>query len=268
MSGEARTDAFMLGSATIMLGAQADLMNLTTDNSIGLVKNVTLKTTPGFTDLTQGVKNTLVYSVMTSNQSTLDGEVYEYTAKNLSYALGLDGSQVTTAPAATDVTTAVADPVAPALTVADLVVTDTANLTVGAYAIVQIGTADQIFVRKIAAIDGGTKTVTFDSGFPVGIPVGSTVRQMNVIAVGSLDDQPFMSCKVVGTLANGEEIVILLPKVRITSGLSMGFKTDNFDNIPLTLAIYDLVSTDANYVMFQSVGPNQRPAKAMMLAGK
>jgi hypothetical protein len=251
-----------------MLGKQADLMNLTTDHSIGLVKNVTMKTTPGFTDLTQGVKNTLVYSVMTSNQTMVDGEVYEYTARNLSYALGLDGSEVVAAPAATTVATGLAAPVAPALTAAEVVMADVANLTAGEYATIQVGTADQIFVRKIVSIDAGTKTVTFASGFPVAIPVGATVRQMNVIAVGSLDDQPYMACKIVGTLANGDEVVLLLPKVRVTSGLSMGFKTENFDNIPLQLQIYDLVATDPNYAMFQDVGPSGRPAKAMLLAAQ
>ena len=40
MAGEAKTDSFMLGAATVMIGAMADLYDLNpTDHSIGLVKN-------------------------------------------------------------------------------------------------------------------------------------------------------------------------------------------------------------------------------------
>lgn len=265
MSGEAKTAAFMLGTATLMFGAQADLMNLTTDNSIGLVKNVTLKSAPSFTDLTQGVKNTLVYSVMTANDITLDGEMYEYTGQNLSYAMGLDGSSVVAMTVASTVLTGIAAPTPPALSTASLVLAASGGTSFTAldYITVQVGSADQIFVRKI--LSKSTDTLTLDSGFPVAIPVGSAVRKMNVVAVGSVADQPFLSCKVVGTMANGDEVVILLPKVRIVSGISLAFKTDKFDFIPLQLKIYDLVSTDANYTMFQTVGPQGQPAKAMLL---
>ncbi len=265
MAGEARSDAFMLGTATVMLGPVADLMNLSTEQSIGLVKNVTLKTTPGFTELTQGVKNTLVYSVMTSNQTMVDGEMYEYTGRNLSYAAGLDGSSIEAAESSTGVTAALAAPVAPALTLAEVAVTSAAGLAEGDTVFVQVGSADQVMVRKVVEVDG--LNVTFDTGFPVGIPIGSKVRKVNVIAIGSLEDTPFLACKIVGTMANGDEVAVLLPKVRVTSGISLGFKTDNFDNMPLQLTIYDLVSTDPFYEYFQSVGPSGRPAKAMLLSG-
>lgn len=268
MAGEAKTDAFMLGTATVMLGAQADLMNLNTENSLGLMKNVVLKTTPGFTNLTQGVKNTLVYSVMTSNQSAVEGEMYEYTSKNLSYAAGLDGSTVTPLDVTGTVDTALAAPVAPALTsaVLSLGVGEGADFAAGDYAFVQVGTQDQVMIRKVVSV--ASDDVTFSSGFPIAIPVGTTVRKVNVIAIGSLEDQPYLACKIVGTMANGDEVVILLPKVRLSSGISLGFKTDNFDHIPFTLEIFDLVATDPNYTMFQSVGPQGKPAKAMLLAAK
>lgn len=268
MAGEARTDAFMLGTATIMLGAMADLMQLGVANSIGLVKNVTNKSTPGFTDLTQGVKNTLVYSVMTANDVMIDGEMYEYTGKNLSYALGLNGSSVEPTTVASAVATAITAPTAPAVTAAAVTVTTGAGatFTAGDMVFVQVGSADQVFPRKVLSI--ATDTLTLDYGFPVGIPVGAVVRKVNVVAIGSLEDQPYLSCKIVGTMANGDEIVLLIPKVRITSGISLAFKTDKFDFIPLQLKVYDLVSTDPFYTMFQTVGPQGEPAKAMLLTPK
>lgn len=267
MAGEARSDAFMLGAATVMLGPQADLLNLeVSKHSIGLVKNVAVKTAPGFTELTQGVKNTLVASVMTANKATVDGEMFEYTAKNMSYALGLDGTSVVAAATATTVSTAIVAPTPPALTAATLSVTSATGIVANDYIAVYAGAEDQIFIKKVVSI--ATNTLTLDSGFPVAIPLNAKVQKMNVVAIGSLDDQPYLSCKIVGTLANGDEVIILLPKVRVTSGLSVAFKTDSFDNIPLQMDIYDLVSTDPNYAMFQTVGPQQKPAKAMLLAAK
>lgn len=265
MAGEAKSDTFMLGTATVMLGPQADLMNLNTQHSVGLVKNVGLKTAPSFTELTQGVKAQLVYSVMTGNKVTIEGEVYEYTGANMSYAAGLDGSEVTPSTVSSTVKTALAAPVAPALTSASLEVVDATGIADGDYVTIQVGSSDQVMVRKVVDSDTATDVLTLDSGLPIGVPIGATVQKVNVIPVGSLDDQPFLSCKIVGTAANGDEMVLLLPKVKITSGLSLAFKTDNFDHIPFGLDVFDLVATDPNYAMFQTVGPNGGPAKAMLL---
>lgn len=265
MAGEAQSDAFLLGSATVMLGPQAELMNLNTAHSIGLVKNIAVKTTPGYTDLTQGVKNTLVYSVMTSNKAMVDGEMYEFTSRNVGYALGIDGSGLTPTQVKGTVDVALAAPTAPALTAAVVSVGtgEGADFSVGDTCFIRVGGNDQVMVRKITSIT--TDDLTFATGFPIGIPVGSVVEKVNVLAIGSLAEQPFLSCKIVGKMANGDDVAILIPKVKVTSGLSVAFKTDNFDNIPLQLEIYDLVATDPNYTMFQTVGVTGGPAKAMLL---
>lgn len=267
MAGEAKTSAFMLGTATVMLGAMADLMTLNDTHSVGLVKNATFKSTPGFTDLTQGVKNQLVYSVMTSNDVGVTAEMYEYTSKNLSYSAGLDGSKIVAAPAGTTVKTAVAAPVDPATEGPTAVVLDAdGGIVAGDYVFITPAGTQNVLIRKAANFDGATKTITLDKGLPVALPIASTVRKVNVIALGSTDDQPYLAAKIVGTLANGDTVALLLPKVRVSSGLSMGFKTDNFDNMPLELKVFDQVATDPFFAMFQSVGPNKKPAKAMLMA--
>lgn len=263
MAGLAQTEAFALGSATVMIGAMADLMSLDNAQSIGLVKNIAIKSAPSFTDLTQGVKNTLVSSVMTGNDVTVEGEVYEYTARNISYNAGLDGTSLVTPTAknmpgvVTSATTLTLDP------------TDAAKLTAGAEGVgdlvmVQSGTDDQVMIRRVSVVSSGL--VTIDPALPVSFVVSSAIKvsRCNNVAVGSQADQPFLACKIVGTMANGDEIVILLPKIRITSGLSVAFKTDNFDNMPLAMKLYDLVTTDTFYSMFQKIGPEGRPAKAML----
>lgn len=248
MAGEAKTNAFMLGTATLMLGPQSELFDLNVDeHSVGMAKNVTMKSSPGFTELTQGVKNTLVYSVMTSNKVTVDAEVYEYTGKNLAYSVGLDGSAIAPTTAVGQVGTEYTTGVSLILEAGD-----GTNFAVNDWISVQVGADDQVFVRKVSA--KATDTLTIDSALPITIPVGATVKKLNIIGVGSKADQPFLSAKIVGTIADGSEIAILIPKVRITSGASLAFKNDGYDNIPMQLAVYDLVNTDPHYATFKDIG--------------
>ena len=242
MAGEAKTSAFMLGTATVMIGAQSDLFSLAPDtHSIGLVKNFTMTSEPGYTDLTQGVKNQIVYSVMTSNTVRTQMEVYEYTSKNISYALGLNGNALSAQTTATTLSAAYA-------TGTSITVTSAAGLTVGDSIQVQEGSDDKTFFRRITAI--ASNVLTLNAALPVGVANGSAVRKVNAIDIGSKLEQPFLSAKIVGSLADGTEIGILIPKIRITNGFTMGFVTDNYGNLPFEFTVYDLVSTDPNFSEF------------------
>lgn len=247
MAGEAKSNAFMLGAATVMIGAPADLFDLNpADHSIGLVKGFTLTSEPGYTDLTQGVKNTLAYSVMTSNSVRAQMEVYEYTSKNLTYALGLNGATVS---AQTTVSTA-----AVAINALDTDVTveagDGSGFSVGDWIMIQEGTGDKVYTRKLTGVV--TDTLSFDEALPKAMVAGSTVRLMNAIGVGSKDEQPFLAAKIVGTLANGDEMTVLIPKMRITNGFTLGFQTDNYGNLPFEFTVFDLVASDPNYSKFDN----------------
>jgi len=243
MAGEAKTNSFMLGSATVMIGPQADLFTLApSTHSIGLVKNFTASGEPQYTDLTQGVKNTIVASVMTSNRIRAQMEVYEYTAKNIAYALGLNGSTLT--PISTSTTTSAAI----TANATSITVTSATGLVIGDWIMIQEGTDDKVFYRKIQNLV--TNTVTLNAAIPVALATGCTVQKVNVIDVGSTADQPYLSAQVVGSLADGTEIGLYIPKLRITAGFSLGFTTDNFGNLPLEFTMYDLTSDDTNYALF------------------
>ncbi len=249
MPGTAQTNKFMLGTATVMVGPTADLYDLNpTDHSIGLVKNFSVTSEPTYTELTQGVQNELVYSVMTSNPVRASMEVYEYTSRNLHYALGLDGSAITEL----TVTTAVNG----AVTALDdqLVVDSATGLAVGDYIMIIKGSEDDFVVRKISAITGTTLTVSVD--LPA-IPDNSVVRKVTRTDVGAVENQPFFSAKIAGTLADGTEMVILIPKVRVTKGFNLAFSSDQFVNLPFEFSVYDLVNTDDFYAEFDG-------AKAMI----
>lgn len=252
MAGEAKTSSFMLGSATVMLGPMASLFDLTpAANSIGLVKNFTMTAEASYTDLSQGVKNQIVYSVMTGNVVKASMEVYEYTSQNLAYALGLDGSGIAPMSQQTTLSTAVAGTTgSPA---ASIQVTSAAGLAMGDWIMIQEGTDDRATVRQITAIS--TNTLTLNAGIKRAIPLaGTTVFKVNAIGIGNKQDQPFLSAKVVGSLADGTEVALLIPKLRITNGFTLGFKSDGYGNLPMQFTLYDQVSTDPHFAAFQNVG--------------
>lgn len=243
MAGEAKTSAFMLGTATVMIGAQADLFDLNAaDHSIGLVKNFRVTAEPSYTDLTQGVRNQVVYSVMTQNIVRASMEAYEYTAKNIAYALGLEGSGFAAQTVNTTLTAGAL------LGDTQVTVDDETGFSVGDWVLIQDGSEDQVYSRKLTAV--ALNTLTFAEGLPKAVASGATVRKASVIDVGSKTEQPFLSAKIVGTLADGTEVALLCPKIRITNGFSVGFTTENFDNLPYEFTFYDLVATDPNYAHF------------------
>lgn len=265
MAGEARSDNFMLGTATLMLGPLARLMALGLDDSVGLVKNVKVMSEPANAELTQGVRNSLVYSVLTGNPVTMSGEVYEYSLKNLLYSASLDGSAFSLAvAAATTVATAYVAPTGgAALGAVTLPVTDASNIAAGDNIAVQVGARDQVFTRRV--ISKATNTLTLDYGFPVAIGVGAPLKKVTVAAIGTQDEPPFLAAKLIGELANGQVITLLVPKVKITSGLNLAFQTDNFQNMPWEIKVYDQLPTDPFYADFATASPQGRLAKAKMV---
>lgn len=94
-AGSAKSELFNVGAATVMIGPKDEVLDLVPEkHSIGLVKNFTFSSNDQYLDLTQGVRNTVVYTVKTGSEVTASMEVYEYTAKNLAYALGLEGFEL------------------------------------------------------------------------------------------------------------------------------------------------------------------------------
>jgi len=243
-NGEAQTSTFMLGTATVMLGATTDLFDLNPeDHSIGLVKNFRTTAEPAYTELTQGVRNQVVYSVMTGNVVKASMEAFEYTSKNLAYSLGLEGSGMAAQTVATTLTATAS--------VSDTTVTvdDETGFVAGDYVLIQDGTGDKIHVRKLTVV--GVGQLDFAQALPKALPIGATVRKSNVIGIGAKTEQPFLSAKVVGSLADGTEMVILCPKIRITNGFSLGFTTEGFDNLPYEWSFFDQITTDPHYAEFE-----------------
>lgn len=262
MAGEAKTTALMLGTATVMLGDPADLFDFApSTHSIGLVKNFNLTVDQSYTELTQGVQNQVVFSVKTGNKVMATMEAYEYTGKNLTYALGMEGFS-----AAAEVTASTT--VVSATTTALTVVSST-GIIAGKYIKIQTGTNDQVFVRKVVNVSiSGTPAVHIITvaELPSAPAAGATVAKMNVIPLSptSSCNDTFVAAKIVGTLADCSEVVILLPKVKVTKGFNLAFNSNDFQNMPLELTVYDLLSSDDHYAAFAEFGN----ASAMLLTPK
>lgn len=249
MYGLAMSNKFMLGAATLLIGPQADMFNLTrASHSVGLIKNFALTAEPTYTDLSQGVKNTVVYSVMTGHQARASAELYEYSARNLSYTAQLNGATMVTQ---TNIETTLSAAVvgssgSPATTIT---VTSATGLAVGEWILIQDPTTpDDAVFRKITTI--ATNTITTNPNIQRNLANGSTVRRVNFVEVGSKQEQPFFSAVVHGILANGDEVSIGLPKVRVTNGLNLSFQTNDYGNMPIELGIYDLTPSDPHYAIF------------------
>lgn len=260
MAGEAKTNAFLLSTATVMIGPTADLFKLhPASHSIGLVKNFQMIAEPSYTELTQGVKNNIVFSTLTSNPVRCSMEAYEFTAKNLAYGLGLDGSSLdlVAAPLLTNASIAAAATTALLADAGDT----SEDFTAGTWVMIQEAGSDRVHVAKLsgnATHATGVTTLTF-TGFPtpadVTFAAGSKVFRVNRIDVGSKAEQPFLGAKIIGILPEGNKpIAILIPKIRITKGFALAFQSDQYGNLPFEFTPYELVSTDTFYSEFVDKG--------------
>ncbi len=249
MAGEAQSINFAVGTATIMVGDPADLRDFRPEtHSLGLVKNVKIMAEASYIQLTQGIRNEVVHSIKTGEPVSMGAEIYEYNAKNWNYALGFSGYDVTVQPAVHYVTTAVAgSPLGTSTFDVDAV----AGLTVGDYVNVQVGnTSDSVIPRRIT----GTTSTTVTLDAPIknqAIPVGAAIRKVNIIPVGRQSEQPFLAAKIVGTMADQVEVVIEIPKLRITKGFDLTFQTSDYANMPFEFTCYAQVPTDAQYARFK-----------------
>lgn len=257
MAGEAKTAQFLLSDATVMIGPVADLMNLNPDeHSIGLVKNFSITGEPSYTALTQGVKNEEVYSVMTDNPITASMEVYEFTSKNIAYGLGLDGADFTLETPASYAISADADTADTAVDISSP--TDiSSKFPTGCWVSLQSADpdkADHVHIAQVSSVSYTDTTLTVNFvGYPLpeDFKTGAKLTRVVDIPVGSKDNQPFLSAKIVGILPESNQpITILIPKLRVTKGFTLAFQSDNYGNLPYEFKPYAQVATDPNYSKF------------------
>lgn len=252
MPGAAKTKSFMLSTATVMIGPQADLHKLNpADHSVGLTKNFQMAADPTFVDLTQGIKNTVVMSVKNGEGIRASFEVYEYTLRNFAYAAGLDASGTGYEPIDTIWVTSTNIATNNTVTVASDI---TSTLAVGDYVFLQDGVDDKVHIAKVASrtFSAGVTTVVFAAGYEVKagqtFPTGSRLGKVKRLDLGGNSAHVEMAAKVVGLLPkDNAPFTILFPRMKVTRGLAAAFQTDNFGNLPFEIMPYNGVTGDPFY---------------------
>lgn len=257
------TDQFNIGVATVMVGKPEDVLTLTPEaNSIGLIKNFSLTSETNEVTLTQGLRNTIVDSQVTSVTTQATFEVYEYTASNLAYAAGLDGAKFSMRGEYKLGAAITGGSSATSVILKD--VPSTQVLPAGTVLAIQCSNEkmyDKVYLAKIASSEAtdGDLTITLESAIPAGwdFAEGDKVFVVNPIPVGGDEAQPYFGIKIVGVLPNGNEpFTLIFPKAKITSGLTINFTTDNYSSMPFEVTPYDLTSSDAMFDEFKKYNSN------------
>ena len=249
--GVAKTNKFVLSTATVMIGAMADLHKLNpADHSIGLVKNFQLNYEPGFVELGQGITNQIVSSVKNQENLTAAMEVYEFSQRNIAYAAGLDASGIAFDPISLTYPVSAASTSNTIKAGTDL----SAVIVPGDYIFIQKTGEDVVHIAKVltSAFATGTTTITFATGYDmaatVSFGVGDRFGKVKKVNIGGTAIQPNMAAKVVGLLPEtGDPYTILFPKIKITRGLGISFANDNFSNLPFEFTPYAGIPGDAFY---------------------
>lgn len=255
MPGLARTDKMLLSTATVMIGAVADLHKLNVaEHSIGLVKNVSVSSDPGFIELSQGITNDVVMSVKNADTVRLGMEVYEFTLRNLAYGAGLDGSDVSFDTVAM-VHVSKTAPTTTSFTVLGNVIT---NYAAGDFIYMQKGDSDYVHIAKVLTAVFTTDTlITVAAGYEIpaalGFGIGTNIGKVKRITLGGDVNQPEVSAKIVGLLPKtNQPLTILIPKAKITRGFSLSFQSENFANMPFELSPYAGIPSDPFYSEYGS----------------
>lgn len=257
------TDQFNIGVATVMVGKPEDVLTLTPEaNSIGLIKNFSLTSETNEVTLTQGLRNTIVDSQVTSVTTQATFEVYEYTASNLAYAAGLDGAKFSMRGEYKLGAAITGGSSATSVILKD--VPSTQVLPAGTVLAIQCSNEkmyDKVYLAKVASSEAtdGDLTITLESAIPAGwdFTEGDKVFVVNPIPVGGDEAQPYFGIKIVGVLPNGNEpFTLIFPKAKITSGLTINFTTDNYSSMPFEVTPYDLTSSDAMFDEFKKYNSN------------
>lgn len=246
--GTAKTDKFLIGTCSVLIGALGDPAALTEENSIGLVKDVTLEFTPTFTDLQQGIQNKPIFSVKTGNDTRVTGSSFEFTDRNLAYAAGLNGDEVETI-TGTPYTISAASGTGGTVTLTVDTPASPVALVNGDDVVIH-GPSFSVIAKVTDASGVGSGSLVVEGNWSASVTAGSKVTKVNVLALGKQEKPEYLSAKLIAELPNGDVAVILIPKGQFTSGLAMAFSTSDFSNLNMEFKPMGLLQSDTAYAEY------------------
>lgn len=254
--GSAVGNGFVLNEATLMLGALGSAKDLTeAEHSIGLFKNLAIANDKTFVPLQQGLTQDTVHNQKTTDNWTISGNGYEYNPRTIMYSLGQDGYTVD--PLAPRVRHSVTAPAA--VGTDELTLDATTGVAVGDWIILypQVGDNNGL-AYKIEAI--ATNVVTLDRDLVAPVAVGDEIVKSTLINTNdptSCSGAKYFSAKIVSSDVNCNPIILIAPKVQVTSGMNLAFGSTDYANIAYQLTAMALTKQDAGYEEYVAHGKSK-----------
>ena len=254
--GSALGDGFVLNEATLMIGPLGSALDLTEEeHSFGLFKNMALTNDKTYQPLTQGVRQDVVHQTLTSDNWTLAGNGYEYNPRTIMYALGQAGYT--------------ADPTAPRVKVTLTAPTAVAESTITVDATTGLAADDWIILSPINGNTDGlaykiksiaANVITLDRPLVSAVAVGDKAVKSTLIMTNDIEScsgANYYSAKIVSADVNCNPIVIIAPKVQITSGLNLTFGVSDYSNMNFQATPMALTRKDAGYDWYVAQGKSK-----------
>ena len=254
--GAAIGNGFVLNEATLMLGPLGSALDLTEEeHSVGLFKNLAVANDKTYQPLTQGTTQEIVHQVVTGNNWTISGNGYEYNPRTIMYALGQEGFVVdptaarlrfkVTAPAAIGENSITVEPIV-GIAVGDWVVLNS-----------KLGNNDGLAYRVLTVAAG---VLTFDRDLVVAVAVNDEVVKSTLINTNNPDvcsGVSYFSAKIVSADVSCNPIVLIAPKIQVTSGLNLAFGSADYSNIAYQLTPMALTRQDLGYDLYRAHGKSK-----------
>ena len=254
--GGALGDGFVLNEATLMIGALGSALDLTeAEHSVGLFKNLAIANDKTFQPLQQGVNQDTVHNQKTTDNWTISGNGYEYNPRTIMYALGQSGFSAD--PLATRVRLGIT--VAATIGTDELTLAATTGLAAGDWIVLYNKLGDNNgLAYKIESI--ATNVITLDRDLVAPVAVGDEVIKSTLINTNdpqSCSGAQYFSAKIVSSDVNCNPIVIIAPKVQVTSGLNLAFGSTDYSSIAYQLTAMALTKKDAGYDQYIAHGKSK-----------
>lgn len=251
--GTALGDGFVLNEATLMIGALGQAFDLTEEkHSLGLFKNLAVANEKTFQPLAQGLRQDIVHQSLTGDNWTISGNGYEYNPRTIMYALGQAG--YSTDPTVERTVLKVAAPAAvDALTIT---VVDAATVRAGDWYVISSGVgASDGLAYQVESVDSATKVITLDR--PLIAPVATSDALVKSTLIQTNDPNTcsgaqYYSGKIVSADVNCNPIVLIIPKMQITSGLNLTFGVSDYSNMAFQATPMASTRKDASYEMYKN----------------
>ena len=254
--GNALGDGFVLNEATLMIGPLGSAMDLTEEkHSFGLFKNMAITNDKTYQPLTQGVRQEVVAQQLTGDNWTFAGNGYEYNPRTIMYALGQAG--YTADPLIPRVKVAVTAPAA--VGEEEITVDGATGLAINDWIILSPlnGNSDGLAykIKSVAA-----NVLTLDRPTVAAVAIGDKVVKSTLIRTNGQDNcsgANYYSAKIVSADIHCNPIVIVAPKIQITSGLNLTFGVSDYASMGFQATPMALTRKDLGYDLYVEHGKSK-----------